>query len=544
MNGSVQESEVQSRTLAMTGLVALSRVSGLVRLGVSFVVLGTETALGNVYSTANMVPTIVFEFLVAGALGATLIPRIQRAMAENDDRAVRELLSTVLFWGLVGLGLVMTVLAIFRHDLAGLILHEMKAADDPAAARRVLAALLVIFLPQLPAYLANAVAVGYLHANRRFAASVACPLINNAILIATYVVFSRMVGPGPSVDMSTGHILLLGLGTTAGVVAMCAYPFADAWIHGMRFSRPRGLGDGYVRTLLSEGGWAALFLAGGQLVAIAALPLTNARPGQALVWAVVSQVFLLPYALMAVPVLTARFPELASAASLHDRGRFVDVLTIGLRSIVTTGVLAGAVIWAVARPVAHTLAVGSAENSAPMLMSGMTWVGFGIAAYGAFNLLSRACYALDDQRSPGLASIASAIVGIAVMYALAYAWGPDDRLAAVAIGVVIAAVLCVCGLWAAIKFHEHQPTAEPTLLVRRSAIAFAPAIAVRIMVGRAPEAWPPLVFGVVAAAGAAVIAVVFVAADSRLSKVTPMAMLRSLGAEVGPIAPRSIGAKP
>ena len=291
MNGSVQESEVQSRTLAMTGLVALSRVSGLVRLGVSFVVLGTATALGNVYSTANMVPTIVFEFLVAGALGATLIPRIQRAMAENDDRAVRELLSTVLFWGLVGLGLVMTVLAIFRHDLAGLILHEMKAADDPAAARRVLAALLVIFLPQLPAYLANAVAVGYLHANRRFAASVACPLINNAILIATYVVFSRMVGPDPSVDMSTGHILLLGLGTTAGVVAMCAYPFADAWIHGMRFSRPRGLGDGYVRTLLSEGGWAALFLAGGQLVAIAALPLTNARPGQALVWAVVSQVF-------------------------------------------------------------------------------------------------------------------------------------------------------------------------------------------------------------------------------------------------------------
>ncbi|MEX2252510.1 MAG: lipid II flippase MurJ, partial [Thermoleophilaceae bacterium] len=73
---------LRSNVTVATG-TALSRVTGLLRVGVFVYVIG-RTALADVYTIANETPNIVYELLLGGVLSATLVPLFS-AFAETDD---------------------------------------------------------------------------------------------------------------------------------------------------------------------------------------------------------------------------------------------------------------------------------------------------------------------------------------------------------------------------------------------------------------------------------------------------------------------------
>ena len=50
------------------------------------------------------------------------------------------------------------------------------------------------------------------------------PVANTVVVILTMVAFRALAGAGGSLDLSLSHRLVLGLGTTAGVVARAAVP--------------------------------------------------------------------------------------------------------------------------------------------------------------------------------------------------------------------------------------------------------------------------------------------------------------------------------
>src|SRR5205823_680755 len=70
-------------------------------------------------------------------------------------------------------------------------------------------------------YAAGAVLTGLLNAHRKFAAPMFAPLLNNFIVIVTFVAFRAMHQRTPTLtNLTTGDKLLLGGGTTLGVIAM------------------------------------------------------------------------------------------------------------------------------------------------------------------------------------------------------------------------------------------------------------------------------------------------------------------------------------
>ena len=401
----------------MTALVGVSRASGLIRMLVAFAVLGTRSPLSNVYTSANTVPTLLFEMLAAGALSATLVPEFRRRHEAGDTRGSDRLASSILVWGGTVLAVVLGVGLLARRPLSDLLLSGIADPARREAAASLLAVLLLFLLPQVLAYLLNAVAVAHLQARFRFAASMICPLVNNVILIATYLLFWRLRdGRPPDLDLTTAQIATLGVGTLAGVVAMCAVPAVDALRHGWRPARPLPPRSPEVVRVVRDGVWAAVFLAGGQAVLALALPLTNAHDGHGAVWQLAWQLFLLPHALLAVPVLTARFPAMAAAHDRGDRAELRSVTDAGILSVVATGALAGALLWAAAAPVGRVLALGAAARSAPLLEAALVTLAPGIALFGLLHLLTRRCYAMGDTRTPALAALVVLAVAAATMF--------------------------------------------------------------------------------------------------------------------------------
>ncbi|MGH9280822.1 MAG: lipid II flippase MurJ, partial [Acidimicrobiales bacterium] len=321
-------------TATVTAGNLASRITGFLRVLAVGLALGTTFA-GNTYQSANVVSNVLFELLAAGMLSTVLVPPFVRLFDDGRPRDAERLAGTVLAVALVALG---TVIA------AGLMLRPWimrvltAAVEDPAVRRQEIelgSFLLVLFLPQLVLYAVGAVATGLLHGQRRFAAAAFAPVANNVVVIATMGAFWAMQNGGrPGLDLSTAERLVLGMGTTAGVLAMSAIPLVAVWRAGVRL-RPRldGLRQPELRRLGRSGLWAAGLVACTQVLIVTTIVLANRVEGGVVAYHIAFQVFLLPFALLAHPLITALYPRLASSALAVDWPGFRRELGGGLRAL-------------------------------------------------------------------------------------------------------------------------------------------------------------------------------------------------------------------
>jgi putative peptidoglycan lipid II flippase len=411
-----------------------SRLTGFLRVLAVGAVLGTTFA-GNTYQSANLVSNILFELLAAGLLSSVLVPPFVRLLEKGDRAGAERLAGAVLGLALVGLGAVTALGLVLRPAIMRLLTVEV---TDPAVRDQEVALgsfLLVLFLPQVLLYAVGAVATGLLHGSRRFGAPAFAPVANNLLVIATMAVFWAAHGSGPGLDLSTGDRLILGLGTTAGVLAMTLVPVIALWRSGLRL-RPRwDLSAPGLRHLGRDGLWAAGMVALSQVLLVTTLVLANRVEGGVVAYHIAFQVFLLPFALLAHPVLTALYPPLASAASARQWSRFAGVLRRGSATLAFLTLPAAALLIVLAEPTLRVLRIGALDAAgADLVAELLAAYAVGLIGYAGFQFLVRAWYAAGDTRTPTVVALAVAAGGSAVMvagYALAEG---DGRLAALGYG--------------------------------------------------------------------------------------------------------------
>jgi len=458
-------------TRGMTLVVALSRLTGFARLAVALAVLGTATQLGNVYQTANTVPTLLFELFAAGALQAALIPDLVDRLDRGDRHGAGRIASSALLVGGVALGALVVVGVLARGPVMDWFLR-----DVPVTSRAEAAALgeflLWFFMPQLLLYLAGAVATAVLNAQRRFYAPVFAPLVNNVVVIITLVAFSlQRAGRPPSLELTTAEKLTLAGGTTAGVLLFCSLPVVAAARTGFRLRRPLSPASPEFGGLMRSSSWTITFLALGQLLSIVVLPLTNAVDGHTLVWQMSWQVFLLPYALLAVPVLTARFPAMSSAIRRGDRASFAQYVADGTRSVMTFGLLTGAAMLATGPLMARVIAFGAGEGGVDALGWAIVGFGAGVAGYGLLMFLARAWFAAGDARTPALIQLGVVAAASVAMMLLVGTVDDELRLLVLALcfaaAQVVGAALAFAMLWPRHLRSEAPSAGLPAGIVRR-----------------------------------------------------------------------------
>ncbi|MDY7090222.1 MAG: lipid II flippase MurJ, partial [Actinomycetota bacterium] len=338
----------------ITVLTVLARIAGF---GRTFVFLHTvgDGGLGDIYNAANTIPNIVFELVAGGALAGLVVPLLAGAVAAGDRERVNAVSSALLTWVLVLLVPLAVLLALLAGPIAGLF-------DVPAAHQQTAASMLRVFAPQLPLYGVGIVLTGVLQAHHRFAWPVIAPLLSSVTVMGAYLSYAAVDGAGTGFTglTRTGE-LLLSAGTTCGVVvlALCLLiPLRRLRLRlrpALRF--PGDEGRRAVRL-----GWAGAVTVGSQqLMTITAIALATGDNGDLTRYNAAQTVFLLPWAVLAVPVATAVYPSL-SAAAQGDEPAYRQALSATARTVMLLAGLGAAALIAVAGPAAVLLDAAPASS--------------------------------------------------------------------------------------------------------------------------------------------------------------------------------------
>jgi len=416
-----------------------SRVTGLLRVLAVGGALGA-TYLGNTYQTANLVSNLLFELLAAGLLSSVLVPPFVRLLDAGRRPDAEALAGSVLGVALVALGAV-TVAGLLARPW---IMRALTVAvDDPDVRRREVelgSFLLVVFLPQVLLYAIGAVATALLHGSRRFLAAAVAPVANNVVVIATMGLFWAMRDGAVGLEVPLVERVVLAGGTTAGVLAMTIVPVVALHRAGVRL-RPRWQPHHpELRGLARAGGWAAASLALGQVVIATTLVLANRVEGGVVAYQIAFTVFLLPFAVLAHPVLTTLYPRLAAEAAARRWRRFADSLGDGVRTVVFLVLPATALMVALGGPALRLVRLGALDDDAVALVARvLAAYALGLAGYAGVQLLTRASYACDDARTPALVNLGITVVATVAMAVGFAATSGDDRV--VALGVAHSAAM-------------------------------------------------------------------------------------------------------
>ena len=431
----------------IAGLTVLARITGFGRILVFSHAVGGANCLSDVYSSANTVPNIVFEIVAGGVLASAVVPLLAADADSGNPRAARTA-GAMLTWVVLLLVPVALLVALAAEPLAAAALGD-KAAGC-AGAVDVAASMLRVFAPQIVLYGVGIVLTGVLQAHRRFAGPALAPLLSSLVVIGGYVVYAVLAAGhrGNLGALTTGEELALSLGTTLGVVAL-TLPLL-LWLRptGLRL-RPRLRFDAEVLPRVWRLGAAGLGMLLAQQVAVAvALYLSNdgAPAGYNTTMLYAQTVYLLPWAVLAVPVATAVFPRLATAGDAGDRVAYASALASATRTVVLLSLAGVAVLVATAPQVAAVfLATGGDTVPPVVLATAIAAFAPGLVGYGLVALLTRALFAVGAGRAATVATAAGWLTVVAADVTLAALLPPEDRVTALAwgntIGMTVAGVL-------------------------------------------------------------------------------------------------------
>jgi putative peptidoglycan lipid II flippase len=505
---------VAAAAVLISVLTLLARTAGFGRTLVFTNTVGAGST-GDTYLAANNVPNIVFEVVAGGALASLVVPMLAGGIATGDREQVRRTASALLGWTLLVLVPLAVLLAVLARPIAALLLGADGA--DPGKVD-VAARFLLVFAPQVVLYGVGIVLTGVLQAHRRFAGPALAPLLSSLVVAGAYLVFAGIGGSGQVEGLSTPAELVLGVGTTLGVVALSLSLLVP--LRGLRLGLrpalrfPVGVAP-RVRRLALAG---VLTLAGQQLVAVVAIRLANdgAPDGTQVAYFAGLTAFLLPWAALAVPLATSAYPGLTERAEVGDEPGFRRALAPVVVLTVVTSAVAAAGLIAVAGPLARVFFATDGDGG-PAAALQPTIVAFapGLLGYGLVAVLSRALYARGLWRAPTVCVAGGWLVAVAADVVLARTLPPAERALALGaghtVGVTVAglALLVVVGRVAGPgALAGLARTGLPALLAAALGTAAGLLVARALGAAPVPDGSVPAALGVGALAGGAVLAVV------------------------------------
>lgn len=426
-----------------SGVMALgtiaSRGTGMLRTIVIAAAVGSGAQLADAYNIPNAAPNAVYDLLLGGILTSVVVPLLVKAV--KDDAAAGDVYAQRLLTLVAVLLGACTIAAVIA---APLVIDVYGHFTGP---QRTLAVTFArYFLPQIFFYGMSALIGAILNTRNRFAAPMWAPVLNNIVLIITGSVFIAITHRHVT-TLTSGETMLLGIGTTAGVVLQTVALWPSLRASGFRF-RPRfdwrGTGLGAAAKL---GGWVLVYVAMNQ-IGFAVVTQLGSSAGKAAIkhhvghgdtfsaYSYAYQLFQLPYAIIAVSVITALLPRMSGHAV---EGRFSSLrtdLSTGLRTTGVAVVPATLALIALAPQMTavifrhHNITVGDARYIAWVIAA----FAIGLVPFCIFQLLLRGFYAMHDTKTPALINIVATLANIALDLVLYATLPVGDRAVGLALG--------------------------------------------------------------------------------------------------------------
>jgi len=411
-------------TAVMSGGTLLSRGTGLIRAIITVWALGF-TVVSDAYNTANTTPNILYELVLGGILTSVFVPVLVARAKQDGPEARFDAAQRFFTIALVTLSVV-TVLGIVA---APWIMHfYLSNVTDPVR-RQQEAELGTFFLrwfmPQVLFYGLGAVAIGVLTTHRRFAAPMYAPILNNVIVITTMVVFIAVHGhvAQDATSLPLPARILLGAGTTAGIVAMTLALWPSLRRIGFRWRFRWDWRHESVRRLIHLGRWVVVYVVANQIAYAIIINLASTvGTGAYTIYANAFIFFSLPHAIVAVSIFTALLPGLTERWESRDVDGVRDLFSRGFRDTMIAMIPAAAGYLVLAQPIASLLGHGAVTPAeVPVLGRTLAAFAIGLPFFSAFQLLTRTLYATGDARTPAFVNIGVGVVNVGVDLLVIYA---------------------------------------------------------------------------------------------------------------------------
>jgi putative peptidoglycan lipid II flippase len=238
--------------------------------------------------------------------------------------------------------------------------------------------------------------------------------------------------------------LILSVGTTLGVVVLALCLVVPLRRLHLRL-RPTLRFPGDEGRQAARLGWAGAVTVGSQQVMTIVVVVLTAKNGLTL-YNAAQTVFLLPWAVLAVPLATAVYPSLSAAAARGDEEAYGRALSATARSVLLLAGLGAAALVAVAGPAAYLI-------NAPGSYSGIIGFAPGLFGYALFALLSRALYARGATVAAAVATAAGWLVAAAAALVAGAVGGGERQILALGLANTLGMTVIGVLLVAAVRRH-------------------------------------------------------------------------------------------
>ena len=400
-----------TRTMAVATLI--SRITGFGRqLGLA-AVLGLSV-VNDSYTVSNTLPAMLYEILLGGVLTSIVVPLLVRAAKEDADHGAAYAQRLVTL-ACVALG-VATVLAVAAAPLLAALL-----LGDGAAANPQLAAVLgYLLLPQILFYGLSGLFGAILNARSIFGPPAWAPVLNNVIVLLFLGVYALVPGEitlDPA-RISDPKLLVLGLGTTAGIIAQAVVQLPGLRRAGFHF----GWRWGWDPRLTQAGGmaaWFVLYVLVGQLgFVITTRSAAQGDPGGVVIYSLVWLLLQLPYGVLGYSLLTAIMPRMSRAAADADWRAVVRDLSLGSRYLTVLLIPITVVFTLAGEQIGVALfSLGKAGSNAERLGAALAVSAFGLLPYAVTMLQLRVFYSMADARTPTMINAVMVAVKVPLLLA-------------------------------------------------------------------------------------------------------------------------------
>ncbi|CAJ1511253.1 murein biosynthesis integral membrane protein MurJ [[Mycobacterium] burgundiense] len=407
------DAAVVSRSWGMAIATLVSRITGFIRIVLLAAILGA--ALSSSFTVANQLPNLVAALVLEATFTAIFVPVLARAEREDADGGaafVRRLvtLATTLL-------LITTVLSVAGAPL----LVRLMLGSHPQVNEPLTRAFAYLLLPQVIFYGLSSVFMAILNNRNEFRAPAWAPVINNVVAIATLVLY--LLVPGElSVDpvqMGNPKLLVLGIGTTLGVVAQTAVLLLA--IRRERISlRPLWGIDARLKRFGAMAAAMVLYVLISQIGLIVGNQIASgaAASGPA-IYNYTWLVLMLPFGMIGVTVLTVVMPRLSRNAAANDSPAVLADLSLATRLTMITLI-----------PIVAFMTVGGPA------------IGSALFAYGNFGSVDANYLGISIALSAfTLVPYALVLLQLRVFYAREQPWIPIAIIVVITIVKIVASVL-------------------------------------------------------------------------------------------------------
>lgn len=430
-----------------------SRLLGFLRWVVQAATVGSG-AMAGAYSSANQIPNVFYEVVVGGALAGTVVPLLAGAIAHGQREKVRETASGLLGLTMAVLVPLAVLMALFAEPLAQLLVtSDTRMGADKAAitywggSHQLVVAFLRMFALQIPLYGLGVVLTGVLQAYNRFTWPALAPIFSSLVVMLTYGIYGALIDAGHYAQA----VLVLGWGTTAGVAALSLPLLWPVHRLGLGLRARLRLPAGTFTQLrsLAGAGIAALIAQQISVLTVVAVARRYGSAGTIAIYQYTQAIYVLPYAVLAVPLATVVYPQLAARLASKHVSRETKDLIANSTALVTLAACVGAGALMLGAPVAQQ--VFGLITTVDYMGAALVAFAPGLVGYALIYQLTRVLYVLDAARSAALATCLGWLVvagaswmfsanakGAAVLVYLGAASSAGMSLAGVALALVLA----------------------------------------------------------------------------------------------------------